>query len=297
MPLRPPPFDRHHWHRTISATIGAQLIAHRVHVVETVASTQDEAASVAARKEPGWLVTTHVQTHGRGRRGVRWSQHNEHAGLGIALSLTLPMLDHARSAPTLARDSAPGVVASAGLAIIHAVEMVAPQLNGVLGIKWPNDVVQNQTGQKLAGCLVEQIGRVLVLGVGINIYQQPIDFDLKLRGRATSLCQLLHDESTHEERDLRLDLVCAWVQAFDSVMRLEIDPLKTEYLAHDAIRGRVCTVRSGIASTPIEGTVETTDPWNGIEMADESGKPRYNIAAATARVLRVRGWCDLDTEI
>ena len=58
------------------------------------------------------------------------------------------------------------------------------------GIKWPNDVLVN--GKKIAGILTElhaesdQIHSV-VIGIGINVNQQPEDFSTDIKSIATSL--------------------------------------------------------------------------------------------------------------
>ena len=85
------------------------------------------------------------------------------------------------------------MTALAGVAVCAAVERVC----GVRpGLKWPNDPVL--CGKKLCGILTEmsleaETGRVqsLVLGIGINVGQQPEDFSPEVREVATSLLQVL----------------------------------------------------------------------------------------------------------
>lgn len=64
----------------------------------------------------------------------------------------------------------PALSLAAGLAVIYAVEDLAQDCQGLLCLKWPNDVLFE--GRKLAGILCEAsstgaIGRVVV-GVGLN---------------------------------------------------------------------------------------------------------------------------------
>ena len=80
---------------------------------------------------------------------------------------------------------------------INALCDAVEELCGVRpGLKWPNDPVL--CGKKLCGILTEmsleaETGRVqsLVLGIGINVGQQPEDFSPEVREVATSLLQVL----------------------------------------------------------------------------------------------------------
>ena len=130
----------------------------------------------------GTAVTADSQTAGRGRMDRSFQSPK---GQGIYLSVLLR--------PQLPPDRLPPVTALAGVAGCAAVERVC----GVRpGLKWPNDPVL--CGKKLCGILTEmsleaETGRVqsLVLGIGINVGQQPEDFSPEVREVATSLLQVL----------------------------------------------------------------------------------------------------------
>ena len=71
-----------------------------------------------------------------------------------------------------------------GVAVVDAVAAVA----GVrAGLKWPNDVLAGPAGSagKLAGILAEVSRPVVVIGLGLNVFQAPEGV-----GRATSLVDL-----------------------------------------------------------------------------------------------------------
>lgn len=85
------------------------------------------------------------------------------------------------------------VTAHGGRGRVQAVEEVC----GVQpGLKWPNDPILN--GKKLSGILTElsleaESGRLqyLVVGIGLNVSQEPEDFSPQVRPIATSLCRPL----------------------------------------------------------------------------------------------------------
>ncbi len=130
----------------------------------------------------GLAVTADCQTAGRGRMERSFQSPG---GKGIYLSVLLR--------PALSPDRLPPVTALAGVAVCAAVERVC----GVRpGLKWPNDPVLG--GKKLCGILTEasleaETGRLqsLVLGIGINVSQQPEDFSPEVREMAASLLQFL----------------------------------------------------------------------------------------------------------
>jgi BirA family transcriptional regulator, biotin operon repressor / biotin---[acetyl-CoA-carboxylase] ligase len=114
--------------------------------VREIGSTNARAMELAAAGAPhGTLVTTDVQTAGRGRQGRTWL-----APRGRALLLSL-----------VVRDPAPLLPLQAGLA-------VADLAGDAARVKWPNDVLVD--GRKVAGILVEgrPQERWAVLGIGIN---------------------------------------------------------------------------------------------------------------------------------
>lgn len=130
----------------------------------------------------GTAVIADSQTAGRGRMNRSFQSPK---GKGIYLSVLLR--------PTLPPDRLPPVTALAGVAVCAAVERVC---NVRLGLKWPNDPVLN--GKKLCGILTEmsleaETGRLqsLVVGIGINVLQEPEDFSPEVQTVATSLLQEL----------------------------------------------------------------------------------------------------------
>lgn len=170
----------------------------RVVVLPEAASTQD-AARTSAEGRGGLMLIAERQTAGRGRLGRSWVQHQN---LGLAASfvlepaaLFLPMLPLA-----------------AGVAAAMATEDCLPDADKRVGLRWPNDVVERNTGVKIGGVLIEAGAGLVVVGFGINVSQSERDWPDELRRHAASLGALgaVHTrEAVAERLMLRLDRMLA----------------------------------------------------------------------------------------
>ena len=158
-------------------TLRAKRLGRTPYTFKTVQSTNDLASQYAETGAPeGTIVTAEQQTKGRGRLGRIWFSP---AGTGIYLSVILR--------PDLPPPGAPGLSVMAALAL---AETLVPYEPGLVQIKWPNDVLIN--GRKTAGILTElsaerRTVNHVVIGVGINVNQQPGMFPPEIRPLATSL--------------------------------------------------------------------------------------------------------------
>jgi BirA family biotin operon repressor/biotin-[acetyl-CoA-carboxylase] ligase len=131
---------------------------------ESIGSTNDVAAALAAEGRHEAVVIADAQTAGRGRRGRSWFSP---PGAGLYVStILLP----SRAGADVERATALLTIA-AGVALSEAVERttgLAP------AIKWPNDLLVDR--RKLAGILAEGVAapsvpgvQAVVLGYGINV--------------------------------------------------------------------------------------------------------------------------------
>jgi len=128
----------------------------RVEVVDQTGSTNDDlAAKVRAGDCGEWAVLVALeQSAGRGRLTRSWTAP---PGTGLALSMAVPLPDDPASWGL--------VPLAAGVAVQRAVARF-----GVRALlKWPNDVLVGE--RKLAGILATVVGRVAVIGAGVNISQ------------------------------------------------------------------------------------------------------------------------------
>ncbi|MEM9882152.1 MAG: biotin--[acetyl-CoA-carboxylase] ligase [Planctomycetota bacterium] len=121
------------------------------------------------------LFVADHQTAGRGQRGRSWYSP---AGASLALTAALPHGD--RPAETLS--------VAASVAVAEAVDRWLAPAGHAAAVKWPNDIYAG--GRKLAGLLIERVGRHALIGVGVNVGQTAADFPPELRETATSTAML-----------------------------------------------------------------------------------------------------------
>ncbi len=108
-------------------------------------------------REGDWLIADR-QTAGHGRQGREWFD-----GAGNFMGSTV--VHSAPGDPPLAT-----LALAAGLALHEAISpnLQPPQ---IAQLKWPNDVMVGQA--KLAGILLERVGDVVVVGIGVNLSAAP----------------------------------------------------------------------------------------------------------------------------
>ncbi len=156
-----------------------QIMGREMHCLDTVDSTNTYLKRLSlAGAADGTVAVADSQTGGRGRMQRPFQSP---PGKSISLSALLrPKLPPARLLP---------ITALCAVAVCTAIERVC----GVRpGIKWTNDLVLN--GKKLCGILTEMAVegeteqlQYLVVGIGINVLQQPEDFADGVGEIATSL--------------------------------------------------------------------------------------------------------------
>ncbi|MGH8945960.1 MAG: biotin--[acetyl-CoA-carboxylase] ligase [Acidimicrobiia bacterium] len=115
---------------------------------DSVASTQDVARETLSSGEWGRVPVVVIaarQTEGRGRGGAHWQT----ADRALAVSLALRTEDDQRPISLMA-----------GVAVTR--------LGLDVELKWPNDVMLGDC--KVGGILVEKIGDLVVVGLGLNLW-------------------------------------------------------------------------------------------------------------------------------
>jgi len=148
-----------------------------------VDSTNLEARRWAASAPDGagaLAIVAEVQTAGVGRFGRRW--HSPKGGLWVTLAWPVE---------GDGRDVLDGLGLRVGVACWRTVERALRGASGSarVELKWPNDVLVG--GEKMCGSLTESVresGRLwLIVGVGINVNNDPAELPEGLRTAATSL--------------------------------------------------------------------------------------------------------------
>lgn len=157
--------------------IGTGLGWRRLDVVDETGSTNADLLARAASGADlaGAVLIAEHQTAGRGRQGRGWSATPR---TQITMSVGVSVVD----VPTAGWGWLP---LATGVAV---VDTVAPLLDGVeVGLKWPNDVLAGPPGTpgKLAGILAEVARPVVVIGLGLNVFEAPDGIE-----GATSLADL-----------------------------------------------------------------------------------------------------------
>lgn len=129
-------------------------------VPETGSTNTDLAVRLSGGEtveEGDWLVADR-QTAGKGRQGRTWFD-----GFGNFMGSTVVRIG-------------PGDPPAASLALLSGLalhEVVAPLISppGRAMLKWPNDLMVGPA--KLAGILLERVGDVVIVGIGVNLAQAP----------------------------------------------------------------------------------------------------------------------------
>ena len=140
-----------------------------------------DSTNYVARWLPAWhAARADTQTAGRGRFQRTWVSD---AG-GLWLSAVVPVIENQESFQVL-----PLV---AGLAVIEALKNI-----GIvdLRLRWPNDIMAGE--RKLAGLLLDTFDpQLAVVGLGINVSNQPASRDAALQSTATRLADLVQQPPT-----------------------------------------------------------------------------------------------------
>lgn len=166
--------------RLDAEALSAALGFRRVIVLRETTSTNDAVFEMAHANKEGLVIFAERQTAGRGQYGRRWESA---AGLGLWFSLLLrPGIDAAAASELTTR--AAGSIAAT----------LQREFGLAFGVKLPNDVYVG--ARKVAGVLLERravagASHVAILGVGLNVNQQPEDFPEELREAAGSIAMAL----------------------------------------------------------------------------------------------------------
>jgi BirA family biotin operon repressor/biotin-[acetyl-CoA-carboxylase] ligase len=132
-----------------------RILARDLRVLESCASTQDEARAAAA---PGLLIAAERQTGGRGRRARDWWTGPPASNLAITLCVDPP-------------DPPPLLGVAGAVALADTLDAWGA---GPAQLKWPNDVLLG--GCKVAGLLGELLAGptpCALLGIGVNVHAAP----------------------------------------------------------------------------------------------------------------------------
>ncbi|ASA22894.1 biotin--[acetyl-CoA-carboxylase] ligase [Paenibacillus donghaensis] len=218
---------------TIDRETAASCWSGKVHLLESVLSTQEEAKQLAESGAPeGTAVIAEEQTGGRGRMGRKWHSPK---GKGIWMSVVLR--------PQLPLLLTPQLTLLAGVAVCTAIRKVS----GVeAGIKWPNDLLAG--GRKICGILLESSlheGELhyCIAGIGIAVNLDADDYPEELRGVGTSL--LLERGGRPVDRSVLAGVVLAELEALYTLyLERGFAPVQLRWEAMSVTLGRQIATNS-----------------------------------------------------
>lgn len=177
----------------IQANLTTRRLGRQIESYTRLESTNTEALELEEKgAADGTVVTTDIQSAGRGRRGRNWfSLPGKSATFSVIVK------------PLLPAESLGLLSLAAGVAVAEALEKLS--LSPTL--KWPNDVLLSE--KKCSGILSETRllgGRLAaaVIGIGLNVNETLADFPEELRPTATSLAV---EKGSVTQREL----VTAWI--------------------------------------------------------------------------------------
>jgi BirA family biotin operon repressor/biotin-[acetyl-CoA-carboxylase] ligase len=217
-------------------------------IFDTLDSTSLEAKRWAADGESGprWFVAL-TQTAGYGRRSREWEQR---AGDFAGTLLFKP------AAPADRLGQLSFVVALALAAALD--EFIAEEK---LTLKWPNDVLVE--GGKCAGILLENLGGVLSVGVGVNIVSKP-------QGLAYPTARLVDQaKAPPAPSALLARLDDHFWRIYGQWQREGFAPIRNAWLARAAGMGKEIEVR--LPNETIAGTFDGIDETGALILRSAAG--------------------------
>lgn len=149
------------------------MIGQKVMQFDSVTSTNDFLKKNKENLAHGTVVSSGVQTKGRGRKGQTWISDKGNLFFSFLLNEEIAYKDLSR------------IMFQTSLAIVKVLEQYDVHAN----IKYPNDIIVK--GKKVAGILIETSGAksldFVTVGVGINVLQKNIP---TLEEKAISMMEL-----------------------------------------------------------------------------------------------------------
>lgn len=263
--------DLTEWARHLEAVVLRRhvRVVDRVAVVTKTGSTQDLAETMAG-DHPGLMLLTGVQSHGRGRLGRKWMDRQ---GLGLAVTFAIDAAKYQR----------PELAIGVGLAACRSVEAALEGLPARCGLRWPNDVVERLAsgapGRKYAGVLIEQRGKCLLVGVGINVLQLEADWPGEIAKSAVSLAQSGCYWS-------RLAVAERLLLELDAVMAMRAEEIAQAWGSRNLLEKRRTTWT--LSGQRYDGTVVDIAPSSHIELRLDSGE-MVKLDAALSSLHAVEG--------
>lgn len=242
----------------IGYKLGTKVMGRTIHAYNSVHSTNDIAARLATEGAiEGTIITSEIQTKGRGRLSRSWHSPPE---TGIYASIILR--------PEFASEQAPGLSIMTALALADTIETYCQDQTK---IKWPNDVLIS--GRKVAGVLTELAaeGRRIehvVIGVGINVNHRAEDFPKELRSTATSVRRVTRRKQSRVELFQRF--LVRFEREYNGYKKRGLRTSRTRLRWYSSLIGR--QVKLALGRKIIEGTALDIAADGSLILETEQGR-------------------------
>ena len=224
-------------------------------VLETVDSTNAEAARLAPHLlRPTWIMA-HRQTAGRGRRGRPWAMPEGN----FAATLVMRPGGHPTWAALRSFVAANALYATLDMYVRDAS----------LALKWPNDVLL--AGGKVAGILLESTGKAgtvdwLSVGIGVNLVARP-----EIAGDPAFPPVCLADHGERVEPEAFLCMLAGHFATQEAILeRLGFEAVREDWLQRAAKLGEIITART--STEEITGLFDTVDEDGNLVLVTGTGR-------------------------
>jgi BirA family biotin operon repressor/biotin-[acetyl-CoA-carboxylase] ligase len=227
---------------------------------EVIDSTSDRAALLVAQGIDALplMVWSRRQTQGRGRSSHSWWSDSG------SLTFTLAIDPAAHG---LAREHEPTLALAMCVAVIEALDRL-DLADPSIGIRWPNDLEAD--GRKLGGILPEpvetELGRRVLMGVGLNIATSLDHAPEEVRRMATSLAALHGDRLTVLPLPRLLAAITSCVESVLIRLVRGDSALAAEWRRLDLLRDRRVCVDLG--TRVVAGLAQGIDPQGALCVHD-----------------------------
>ena len=206
------------------------------------------------------LVTSGLQTGGRGRHQRKWISPGEGKGLYSSFGFSLATNKNLHLLPLIA-----------GISVIEALGKVT----GVdFHLKWPNDILYKE--KKIAGILIENVisdtQLLCITGIGINLNHKADDFPGDLAHKAVSLKMVTGLDYGIEEMNPVLSVVFFhWLEKLKSGAQEEIIGKANGFSGH--FRGKTISFHQPSGDGIVSGIFKGINHDGGLILGMEKGAP------------------------
>jgi BirA family biotin operon repressor/biotin-[acetyl-CoA-carboxylase] ligase len=258
--------------RTLAYRLSEKRIGNYIQFFEEVESTNDAAFRLAESGAPeGTAVIADCQTKGKGRLKRQWQSP---PGCNIYTSIILrPAID-----PVFA----PQITLMTGVAVADLLSGYCPEN---VTLKWPNDV--QIRGKKVCGVLTEMSASAakgvdfIIVGIGINVNIERVDFDESFRDIATSLKEEAGREISR--LDLTLKLFDNLENLYTKLLIEGFGSIKDTWLCYSDMVGR--HIQVVFNDKVLAGKVRGVDDFGALVIADKNGVIR-RVMAGDASIVK-----------